>query len=106
MDELARRDRSTRWPFMVDPGLGWRGHRLLRHLVARVDGGRHFVDLSIHTLWSLLAARPGLLRDDPMAARGLYRRGEVVIDSEAISQQSRRELEAIMYGLRVEGLAK
>ncbi|MFC7241478.1 helix-turn-helix domain-containing protein [Catellatospora aurea] len=101
--EVSPRQNDDR--FMMDAGLGWRGHRLLRHLVERVDGRRHFVDLSIHTLWALLAARPGLLRDDPVAARSLYRRGQIAIDSDEISRQSRWELEAIMYGLRIEGLA-
>jgi transcriptional regulator with XRE-family HTH domain len=90
--------------FMADPSLSWRGGRLLRHLVDRLDADRAFLDLNIHTLWALLAARRGLVHDDPDIGRRLLARAERVVDGGEISPQSHRELTSILYGLRMSGL--
>ncbi|GHJ49123.1 hypothetical protein Cs7R123_64650 [Catellatospora sp. TT07R-123] len=101
---MTERQRDDR--FMVDSALTWRGNRLMRHLVGRVDPAKPYVDLSIHSLWALLAVRPGLPHDDPESARQLYRRAESLVEAASVSRQSRRELESIIYCLRVEGWEK
>lgn len=89
--------------FMTDPKLPWRGASLMRHLVDRLDSDHVLVDLNVHSLWALLAARRGLSHDDPDTTRDLVRRGTRLIDEARISSQSRRELASMLYGLRIEG---
>jgi transcriptional regulator with XRE-family HTH domain len=90
--------------FMPDKSLSWRGGRLLRHLVDRLRADHPFIDLSVHSLWALLAARQGLVHDEVGLGPDLLMRAEQVLDSGAISLQSRRELTSVLYGLRMTGL--
>jgi DNA-binding XRE family transcriptional regulator len=90
--------------FMTDPDQTWRGGTLLRHLTDRLRPGHPFIDLNIHSLWALLAARHGLAYDDPGTGREILIRGENILDAADISTQSRQELAAILYGLRIGGL--
>jgi transcriptional regulator with XRE-family HTH domain len=89
--------------FMINKGLAWRGGRLLRHLTERLHAGHAFVDLNIHTLWSLLTVRRDLPHDDSAVGRDLLVRGERLLDEGEISDQSRRELTSVLYGLRIGG---
>ncbi|MFE1404269.1 hypothetical protein ACFW5D_11515 [Streptomyces sp. NPDC058770] len=57
------------------------------------------IDLNAHTVWALLASRRGLLTADPHLNRLLVDRVAVLLDSSAISSQTRRELESVHYGL-------
>jgi len=98
------RDRQRDDLFMLDASPSWRGGRLLRHLVDRLDLDRAFLDLNVHTLWALLAARHGLVHDDPAIGRRLLHRATQVLDRADVSTQSRRELASILYGLRMSGL--
>ncbi|WP_410813715.1 hypothetical protein [Micromonospora sp. 067-2] len=82
----------------------WRGFRLLRHLVERLNDGHPFVDLNIHNTWALLAARRHLTLEDPTVGRKLVERGTALLDGDAVSAQSRRELTSILYSLRTEGI--
>ncbi|MEW2140323.1 helix-turn-helix domain-containing protein [Streptomyces sp. NPDC005409] len=78
----------------------WHGHKLLQHLVASLAPDRGFFDLSTHTLWALLAARPGLLRTSA-AGRTLRDRLPLLLDSAEPSTRARRELEGIRYAIRL-----
>ncbi|MFJ9940268.1 helix-turn-helix domain-containing protein [Streptomyces erythrochromogenes] len=78
----------------------WHGHKLLHHLVAGLAPDRGFFDLNTHTLWALLAARPGLLRTAP-AGRALRDRLPVLLDGTEPSTRARRELEGIRYAIRL-----
>ena len=40
------------------PLSAWYGNRLLRHLLDRLHGNIGFLELNIHTLWSLIRIRP------------------------------------------------
>ncbi|MBS2966587.1 hypothetical protein KGA66_26350 [Actinocrinis puniceicyclus] len=83
-------------------GLGaWRGDRLLRHLVDRLDGALGYVDLNVHTTWALLAARPKLIVDDPRTSADLERRVGILLDTKPVSRQALGELESIRYALRL-----
>jgi hypothetical protein len=99
--EIASRQRDDL--FMIKHEQVWRGGRLLRHLVDRLDPSHPFIDLNIHTIWTLLKARTGLAYDEPRLARDLLVRGARVHDGGAISAQSRQEIGAVLYGLRVAG---
>lgn len=89
--------------FMVDGSLGWRGGQLLRHLTDRLHEHHTYRDLNIHTLWALLIARRDVVLDDPALGRKLLYRAEQTLDQAELSGQSRRELSAVIYGLRMSG---
>lgn len=96
--EAIERDDS-----FMPSGLGsWRGDRLLRHLVERLDGDLGYVDLNVHTIWALLAARPILLSDDPRTSADLQRRVGILLDTKSVSRQALGELESIRYAIRLQ----
>ncbi|SBT37371.1 hypothetical protein GA0070611_0179 [Micromonospora auratinigra] len=82
----------------------WRGSLLLRHLVQRLHPEHPIVDLNIHNVWALLAARRGLPLDDHATGQALLDRCTRLLDSDAISVQSRRELTSIVYTLKADGV--
>ncbi|MFE1930052.1 helix-turn-helix domain-containing protein [Streptomyces sp. NPDC059474] len=87
--------------FIASRQLGsWSGTRLLQHLARGLAPHHGYVDLSIHTLWTLLAARPELLRSGD-ATIVLRERLPVMLDSREISAPARRELESIRYAIRL-----
>ncbi|MGW5666974.1 helix-turn-helix domain-containing protein [Micromonospora sp. NPDC003776] len=100
--EIPYRQRDD--SFMPAGLTDWRGTILFRHLVQRLDVEHPFVDLNIHNLWALLAARRGLALDDPATGRPLVDRSTRLLDSDRISAQSRQELTSILYSLRADGL--
>ncbi|ATZ29731.1 helix-turn-helix domain-containing protein [Streptomyces lavendulae] len=79
----------------------WHGHKLFQHLVASLAPERGFFDLNVHTLWALLAARPGLLRTTSTPVRALRDRLPVLLDVTRPSTRARRELEGIRYAFRL-----
>ncbi|MEO3781477.1 helix-turn-helix transcriptional regulator [Micromonospora sp. B11E3] len=102
LGEIPYRQRDD--SFMPAPLSDWRGSRLLRHLVQRLDASHPFVDLNIHNVWALLAARRGLALDEPDTGRTLLGRCTALLDSGGVSAQSRHELTSIVYSLRTDGL--
>ncbi|MEV4463801.1 helix-turn-helix transcriptional regulator [Micromonospora echinofusca] len=90
--------------FMPGPLADWHGSILLRHLIQRLEPGHPFVDLNIHNVWALLAARRGLALDNPAATRALLDRCIPLLDSDRTSARSRQELTSIVYSLRADGL--
>ncbi|WP_416903012.1 helix-turn-helix domain-containing protein [Micromonospora echinospora] len=90
--------------FMPTTITDWRGTRLLRHLVERLDADHPFIDLNIHNLWALLTARRGLVHDHPSTGQTLADHATAILDSDRISAQSRQELTSIVYSLRTEGI--
>ncbi|MCX5597178.1 helix-turn-helix transcriptional regulator [Streptomyces phaeochromogenes] len=78
----------------------WPGDKLLSHLVQGLAPHHGYVDLNIHSLWSLLQIRPNLLRSGA-AARALRDRLPVMLDSGELSPRERRELESIRYAIRL-----
>ncbi|RDG38041.1 helix-turn-helix domain-containing protein [Streptomyces corynorhini] len=87
--------------FIADGSLGvWAGDRLLAHLVEGMAPHHGYVDLNIHSVWSLLQFRPNLLRSGA-AARALRERLPLMLDSRELSAHARRELENIRYAIRL-----
>ncbi|AXK35497.1 XRE family transcriptional regulator [Streptomyces armeniacus] len=86
--------------FMGDRSL-WDGGALLRSLADRLRPELGCVELNVHSVWALLAARPGLLATDPALASELKGRVVTLLDGGAVSARSRRELETLHYGLKL-----
>ncbi|MFF0221947.1 helix-turn-helix transcriptional regulator [Streptomyces sp. NPDC004629] len=87
--------------FIADGSLGpWPGDRLLAHLVEGIAPEHGYVDLNVHSVWSLLQVRPNLLRSGA-AARALRDRLPIMLDSGELSPRGRRELESIRYAIRL-----
>ncbi|MET8172681.1 helix-turn-helix transcriptional regulator [Streptomyces clavifer] len=88
--------------FIASPNPGpWQGDKLMRHLVRGLTPHHGFFDLNVHTLWTLLAARPALLRPGIPAGRDLRQALPVMLDSRELSTRARRELEGIRYAIRL-----
>jgi transcriptional regulator with XRE-family HTH domain len=79
----------------------WRGDRVLRHLASRLDAPDGVADLGVHTLNSLLAARPGLLDEDPALTADLSVSAGRLLDSGRMSLPARRALAQVCYALRL-----
>jgi transcriptional regulator with XRE-family HTH domain len=79
----------------------WHGQRILRHLSTRLDAGEGVTELGIHTICSLLAARPRLLEDDPPLALGVAAAGERIIDTRPLPPAARQALSQVRYAIRL-----
>lgn len=87
--------------FIGSPNPGpWAGDKLLAHLAQGLAPQHGYIDLNIHSVWSLLQIRPNLLRSGA-AARALRDRLLVMLDSRELSTRGRRELESIQYAIRL-----
>lgn len=78
----------------------WPGHKLFAHLADGIDPRHGYLDLNIHSVWSLLQIRPNLLRSGT-AASALRERLPMMLDSAELSSRGRRELENIRYAIRL-----
>jgi hypothetical protein len=80
------------------PLSAWRGDRLMRHLLDRLHGNIGFLELNIHTLWSLIRVRPEMISDRAVADE-LQAKLERLLDENLVSTAARRELDALRYGI-------
>lgn len=88
--------------FIASRRLGaWHGAQLFDHLVRGLIPQQGFFDLSVHTLWTLLASRPNLLRGGGPTPIALRDRLSVMLDERELSARTRRELEGIRYAIRL-----
>lgn len=100
---VGENDAIERDDSFMPSGLGdWRGDKLVRHLVDRLDDVFGYVDLNVHTTWALLAARPRLLSDDPKMSADLRRRVGILLDTKLVSRQALGELESIRYAMQLQ----
>lgn len=81
--------------FMVGDLGPWRGAELLRHLVAGLAPSTAYIDLTVHSVWALLARRPNLL--DTALAAELETRLALLIAAGCLSPQAKREAEQLTY---------
>ncbi|WP_194921592.1 transcriptional regulator [Catenulispora rubra] len=94
---LIERDDSF-MPIKLD---GWHGERILRHLATRLDAEEGVADLGIHTLRTLLAARPQLLDDDRVLTATLSATAEHLLEAGKMSPNARQALAEVHYALRL-----
>ncbi|GAA1772043.1 helix-turn-helix domain-containing protein [Nonomuraea bangladeshensis] len=86
--------------FMIELGLeSWQGTKLLRHLANRLEPVNPYMEVVTHTLWALIMLRPDAL--SPSAAKQVIGSARQALDFPAVSDRSRRELEAVVYALRM-----
>lgn len=86
--------------FMVERDLGtWHGDRMLSHLIAKLDANNPYVDVVVHTLWSLITRKPDVvtLRDAESAFAGAV----CLLEERAVSPQAVKELNEVLYALRM-----
>lgn len=91
--------------FMAGGDLGqWRGGLLLRHLSRGLSITTPYIELTVHTVWALLARRPWLLDEDLALTADLNRRISALLDHpEALTGPARRELEQVHYAVKMKG---
>ncbi|MDA0564868.1 helix-turn-helix domain-containing protein [Streptomonospora sp. S1-112] len=86
--------------FMIEVDLdAWHGGRLVEHLTTRLDRSNPYVDVVAHTLWSLVHRKPGAVT--PTRGRALAEAVQKILEEGGISPQSRRELQEVLYALRI-----
>lgn len=88
--------------FMLGKLGGWRGTRLLQHLVDGLDASVPHLELCVHSLWALLGLRPRLL--DPCTAEKLAQRSVNLLDLEStgvIGPFARKEADQLHYAARM-----
>ncbi|GAA3633774.1 hypothetical protein GCM10022223_60130 [Kineosporia mesophila] len=88
--------------FQLRTDLAWRGSHLLAHLTRRIHVSHSLLPLNVHTAWSLLGFRRGLIHDDPRVARDLMERCEVLLGHDEIPAQVRIEATSMLYAIRSE----
>jgi transcriptional regulator with XRE-family HTH domain len=79
----------------------WSGAVLLRRFAANLVTTEPLADLYAHSLWALLERRSRLLEADPQLAKSLAGGVEALLAAGDLSQQSRKELEQVHYGVRL-----
>jgi transcriptional regulator with XRE-family HTH domain len=82
------------------PLTAWHGNRLMRHLLDRLHGNIGFLELNIHTLWSLIRIRPEMITGPPVAQE-MAAKVERLLDESLVSAASRRELDALRYAIAI-----
>lgn len=97
--EMATIERDDSFmPVQLGP---WRGDKILRHLASRLDAEEGVADLGIHTLRTLLAAKPRLLDEDRDETAELGKTVERLLDAGKMSKSARQALAEIHYALRL-----
>jgi hypothetical protein len=78
----------------------WGGVRLFEHLLRRLQPGSDHADLNIHTLWTLLLARSGVLDGRPALRIEAETRIEEATSDPDLAVQARQELASVAYAIR------
>ncbi|MBB6174106.1 hypothetical protein HNR23_004166 [Nocardiopsis mwathae] len=86
--------------FMVELDLEtWNGERMLSHLIAKLDATNPYVDVVVHTLWSLITRKPGAVT--PRSAEPASVAVARLLEESSASPQAVKELNEVLYALRM-----
>lgn len=87
--------------FMTKRSDDWSGVRVLAHLLTNLRPGVAQVELYVHTLWSLIAARPGLIRHHSRLRGVVQDTLDEVSGDRDLGSQARLKLASVAYALRL-----
>ncbi|URN11640.1 hypothetical protein LUW77_06175 [Streptomyces radiopugnans] len=79
----------------------WDPVALMRSIADRLDPKLGAIDLNVHSVWALAGSKPGVLSADRSLHANLSARVATLLELGTVSQQARRELESLHYGLRL-----
>lgn len=83
-------------------GLGrWSGAALLGRLLERLTPEEPTVDLYVHSVWSLVLARPWVLEADHGLRTALQGRVDVLLDAPEMPRETRGKLDNLRYGIEL-----
>ncbi|MDA2809624.1 helix-turn-helix domain-containing protein [Nocardiopsis sp. RSe5-2] len=86
--------------FMVELDLGaWSGDRMLSHLVTKLDATNPYIDVVVHTLWSLITRKPEVV--NPRSAEAASAAAARLLEQGSVSPQAVKELNEVLYALRM-----
>jgi transcriptional regulator with XRE-family HTH domain len=85
--------------FMTKWSDEWAGARVLAHLLANLRPDVDQRELYIHTLWALLAARPGLIRYSAHV-RDVVRGAVDQVSAADVDSRTRQQLASVAYAIR------
>jgi hypothetical protein len=90
--------------FMAGTGLEtFGGATLLKHLTDRLNPSLGYLEMTTHTVWSLLQVKRHLLEDQPATARVLSDRVGALLDDDQVGDRAREEMNGVRYALRLAG---
>jgi transcriptional regulator with XRE-family HTH domain len=84
------------------PRTDWTGARLFEHLLSRLAlDQHHYVELTVHTLWTLLLARPGVLDQRPDRRSRSTDAIERARERSDLTRRAHDELASVAYAFRL-----
>lgn len=101
LGELPGPQRDDQFMAATEP-VDFGGATLLKHLTHRLLPHLGYIDLTVHTLWSLTTVKPHLLAEHPATARVVFQRTAELLDhSGQLSPRVRQEVTEIRHALRL-----
>lgn len=100
--DIEEEQRNDSFMEKTDPN-SWGGMKLLRHLLRRLGPQTEHAVLNIHTLWTLVLARPALLEGHPHLQATAERSIEQAAENHTLTSQARQELASVQYAIRLAG---
>jgi hypothetical protein len=100
LGEIPEAQADDKFMVNADPNR-WPGTRVAEHLLGRLHPGSDHADLNIHTLWTLLAARPTVLDHRPELRRLARSKIEEIESDPDLGSRARQELTSVAYAIRL-----
>lgn len=79
----------------------WSGVRLFQHLVNRLDPSSPHLPLNLHTVHSLVASRPTLLRERSASRDALAGALDILASGDVLTGDGRNQVAGLRYALRL-----
>jgi hypothetical protein len=98
--ELSDEQASDLFMLTADPQ-AWTGHRMLDHLLQRLDPTSPHLPLNLSTLHALIASRPALLNSRPGTLASLRQVLDKLAASPVLTRTGRDQLAGLQYAVRI-----